>query len=302
LLFLRGKIIDMSLRNFLFIAALSCAYISCKDDEPPAPDPVAPTPARIYFTFKFDSTQTRLDNLGNPSTVPANHGAQSPVFRYMSTHYIEMTPDMWTALGSGTVVYIGPSTTAGGPNAINFDSAVVVGENQQIVSLPLSSFTPGTYNYLRVSLSYQNYDVKVRANSIDFTGTLASFIGYNTYISTFTPNTVPVTVNDDKLQGFWAFEAFSQVTQGQAPPGATTVPNPLFATSPIPQGSCVVTGQFAQPLTITGNETQDIHIVVSLSTNNSFEWVEHSTPGYYEPLDGDTVVDMGVRGLVPIVQ
>ena len=289
-------------RLALVAAFLTLAFFSCKKDDDTTPDPVTPATPRIYFTFKFDSTQARLDNLGNVSTVPANPGAQSPVFHFMSTHYIEMTPDMWTALGAGEVVYIGPSTTAGGPNAINFDSAVVAGENQEILSLPISSLTPGTYNYLRVSLSYQNYDVKVRANSIDFTGRLASFIGYNTYISSFTPATVPVAVNDDKLQGFWAFEAFSQVTQGQAPPGATTVPNPLFATSPIPQGSCVVTGQFAQPLVITGNETQDIHIIISLSTNQSFEWVEHSTPGIYEPLDGDTVVDMGIRGLLPIVQ
>lgn len=292
----------MFLRNFLFCAVLASVLVSCKYDEP-TPEPVTPaTPARIYFTFKFDSTQVRLDNLGNAAGVPAGHGAQSPVFRFMSTHYIEMTQDQWTALGSGTVVYVGPSTNAGGPTAINFDSSVVVGENQEVISIPLSQFTPGTYNYLRVSLAYQNYDVKVRANNINFTGRLASFIGYNTYISTFNVNTMPVTVNDDKLQGFWAFEAFSTVTQGQAPPGATTVPNPLFATSPIPQGSCVVTGQFAQPLVITGNETEDIHVIMSLSTNNSFEWVEHSTPGIYEPLDGDTVVDMGIRGLIPIVQ
>lgn len=292
----------MFLRNFLFCAIAAFALTSCDREDPQEPAPVTPNTARIYFTFKFDSTQVRLDNLGNASTVPSNHGAQSPVFHFMSTHYIEMTPDMWTPLGSGTVVYNGPSTTAGGPNAINFDSAIVVGENQEVISIPLSQFTPGTYNYLRVSLAYQNYDIKVRANSLDFTGRLAGFIGYNTYISTFNVNTMPVTVNDDKLQGFWAFEAFSQVTQGQAPPGATTVPNPLFATSPIPQGSCVVTGQFAQPLVITGNETQDIHVVMSLSTNNSFEWVEHSTPGIYEPLNGDTVTDMGIRGLIPVVQ
>jgi hypothetical protein len=288
-------------RTLLLSVLITCFLLSCKKDEP-TPDPVTPASPRIYFTFKFDSTQVRLDNLGNTATVPAGHGAQSPVFRLMSTHYIEMTPDMWTALGSGTVVYTGASTTAGGPNAINFDSAIVVGENQEIVSMPLSSFTPGSYNFLRVSLSYQNYDVKVLANSVYFTGRLASFIGYNTYISTFNVNTMPVVVNDDKLQGFWAFEAFSQITQGQAPPGATTVPNPLFATSPIPQGSCVVTGQFAQPLVITGNETQDMHVIISLSTNKSFEWIEHSTPGLYEPLNGDTVCDMGIRGLIPIVQ
>jgi hypothetical protein len=71
----------------------------------------------------------------------------------------------------------------------------------------------------------------------------------------------------------------------------------LFNSSPIPQGSCVVTGQFLNPLVITGNETQDIVVTVSLSTNKSFEWLENSTPGYYEPALGDVVVDMGVRGM-----
>ncbi|HTL81306.1 MAG TPA: hypothetical protein VL651_06365 [Bacteroidia bacterium] len=290
------------LRKSIFPALTVLALFSaCKKDhnEQPAPTPAAP---RIYFTFKFDSTQTRLDNLGNPATVPANHCAQSPVFHLMSSHYIELAPGALTALGSGDVLYRAPETTLGGPNAIDFDSSHVVAEGAEFFSMPISQLTAGTYNYLRVSLAYQNYDVKVRANSVDFTGRLASFIGYNTYIRTYSPNTIPVTINANKAQGYWAFEAFSQVSQGQAPPGATTVPNPIFATSPVPQGSCVVTGQFASPLTITGNETHDIHIIVSLSTNQSFEWVEHSTPGIYEPLNGDTVVDMGVRGLIPIVQ
>jgi hypothetical protein len=283
----------------LFASVIFAA--SCKKDAVPDPvTPAAPAP-RLIFTFKFDSTQVRLDNFGQVATVPGNHSAQSPVFRKMSSHYIELDPSMYTALGGGAVLYRAPETTLGGPNAIDFDSSRVVGEGQEFFSIPLNQITPGSYNFIRVSLAYQNYDIKVRANSIDFTGTLASFIGFNTYIRSFTPNTIPVAVNANKAQGYWAFEAFSQVTQGQAPPGATTVPNPIFATSPIPQGSCVVTGQFSSPLTITGSETSDIHITVSLSTNNSFEWIEHSTPGIYEPLNGDTVVDMGVRGLIPIV-
>jgi hypothetical protein len=109
-------------------------------------------------------------------------------------------------------------------------------------------------------------------------------------------------VNANKKQGYWAFETVGQIIQGQAPPGATTVPNPIFATSPVPQGSCVVTGPFASPLVISANETKDIHIVVSLSVNKSFEWKDHNSPdGIYEPGAGDTVVDMGVRGLIPIV-
>jgi hypothetical protein len=98
-------------------------------------------------------------------------------------------------------------------------------------------------------------------------------------------------------KAFWAFESIYGTLQGQAPEGATTVPNPLFATSPIPAGSCLVTGDFETPLIITGNETEDIVVTVSLSTNNSFEWIENSTPGYFEPAAGDAVIDMGIRGM-----
>ena len=132
-----------------------------------------------------------------------------------------------------------------------------------------------------------------------FNGTLASFVGFNNYITSYNVDTQNVTVNDDKLQGYWAFEVAGQIFQGQAPPGATTVPNPLFATSPVPQGSCVVTGQFANALTITGNETEDVVVTLSLSINNSFEWQEVNADGQYEPSAGEQVVDMGFRGLVP---
>jgi hypothetical protein len=289
------------LRNIFPVLVFALfAFSSCKKDEPivtqPTPEP------RIILTFKFDSTQVRLDEFGQPETLPANHGAQHPSFRKMSAHYIEMTPNMYTALGGGLVLYRATETSEGGSPAIDFDSSHVVAEGQEFFSMPLSQMIPGTYNYIRISLAYQNYDVRVRANNIDFTGTIASFIGFNTFIRTFSPNLVPVTINANKAQGYWAFEAFNNVTQGQAPAGATTVPNPIFATSPIPQGSCVVTGQFASPITITGNESSDIRVVISLSTNNSFEWVEHSTLGFYEPLNGDTVVDMGIRGLIPYVQ
>jgi hypothetical protein len=77
------------------------------------------------------------------------------------------------------------------------------------------------------------------------------------------------------------------------------VVNPLWATSPVPQGSCVVTGAFPQALTITGNEAEDIVVTLSVSVNNSFEWVDVIEDGKYEPGAGENVVDMGVRGLMP---
>ncbi|MEJ0102606.1 MAG: hypothetical protein WDO19_08660 [Bacteroidota bacterium] len=76
--------------------------------------------------------------------------------------------------------------------------------------------------------------------------------------------------------------------------------NPLFSTSPIPAGSCVVTAAFAPgKLKITGTETSDIVIEVSLSTNKSFEWTEVIDDGRWQPGKGEQVTDMGIRGMIP---
>lgn len=64
----------------------------------------------------------------------------------------------------------------------------------------------------------------------------------------------------------------------------------------------MVTGQFAgSNMVITGNETADIVVEVSLSTNDSFEWIDNGD-GIYEPEVGDVVIDMGIRGMIPTVQ
>ncbi|GHN00761.1 hypothetical protein WSM22_22500 [Cytophagales bacterium WSM2-2] len=259
-------------------------------------------PPRLIFKFKFDNTQARLNNFGQPATMPSGHAGQSPRFNKMSAHYIELTPTATTALGSGTILYKNEETSSGGNTAIDFEKSILVGEGEEFFSIPLSQVKAGTYPYLRVSLAYQNYDIDLLAQGLTLTGTLASFIGYNTYVKNFTVKNQQVTVNANKLQGYWAFETSFGVTQGQAPAGATTVPNPLISSSPIPAGSCVVTGQFASSLTITGKEAKDVVIIVSLSTNKSFEWIEVNADGKFEPLAGENVVDMGIRGLIPIIQ
>ena len=152
-----------------------------------------------------------------------------------------------------------------------------------------------------MSLAYQEGDIDILLNGQDITGTLASFVGYNSYITSFDLNGNTIEVNENKAQGFWAFETPGFTTQGQAPEGATTVPNPLSNTSPIPAGSCIVTGEFENGLTLTGNETQDITVTLSFSINNSFEWTEINADGKYEPEAGEQVVDMGLRGLIPSV-
>jgi hypothetical protein len=231
----------------------------------------------------------------------------------MAAHYIELATGDLTPLGAGQVLYIAPETNAGGSTAIDFSKSSVVGQNETFFSIPLNLVPSGSYKWLRVSLAYQNYDIRFKSGSYQGIGTIASFIGYNTYISKYKIKTAEISVNNDKLQGYWGFEStipFLGVytTTGQAPAGATTVVNPLAATSPIPAGSCVVTGFFvdnnnqSKNLIIDGSHTEDIVITVSLSTNRSFEWQENSSDNLFDPTEGDIVVDMGVRGMIPIIE
>ncbi|ULQ56196.1 hypothetical protein KJS94_16220 [Flavihumibacter rivuli] len=236
----------------------------------------------------------------------------------MSAHYIELAPSAFTLLGTGAVVYHAPETTAGGSNAIDFKQSVFAGDGEIFFSIPLKQVPPGTYEWLRISLAYQNFELPFRLDTTvsgvsinrTFTGTLASFVGFNNYIESFKVKNGVISVNGNRKQGFWGFEAdFSSLgipqpitSSGEAPEGSTTVVNPLFQTSPIPQGSCVVTAAFEPgKLVITGKETKDIVIEASFSTNKSFEWVDTYPNGFWEPLKKEKVVDMGLRGLKPRV-
>ena len=255
----------------------------------------------LIVKFKFDANQVRLDNLGQPASLTEGNGAQSPNFNAISAHYFELAPNAYTQLTQGTVLYHADETTQGGSVAIDFSKAVIVGEGEAFLRIPLSQVAQGNYEYVRVSLAYQEYGISVRNNGADYQGKLASFVGYNTYITTHAIGNNSFPVNGNRLQGYWAFALtdFPYATSGQAPAGATTVPNPIASTSPIPSGSCVVTGKFAQNLVINGNETRDVVVTLSLSTNNSFEWQEVTADGKFEPSIGENVIDMGLRGLIP---
>ena len=327
------------MKNLIIAGFISMTLFACKKKDPaPAPDPTpapsttgTPNPCptcsfpdsvwtstgtgpKLIFKFKFDSTQARLNAFGQPTTVAPGNGAQCPKFNGMSTHYIEMSQNDNTQVGAGAVLYHAEETTCGGSKAIVFCKSVVCKEDDVCFSIPISSVTPGTYKWLRVSLAYQNYDIKVQtvsAGAID--GTIGSFVGFNTYLSQYKMHGAVMTPTagggaGNHAQGYWGFYAnvlgTTVKSDGQAP--ATTVVNPN-PSSPIPAGSCLVTGAFEKfiapgvgaPLTITGSETQDIIITISLSTNKSFEWTEHTVDGRFQPEIGETVVDMGLRGLIP---
>ncbi|MBK8425792.1 MAG: hypothetical protein IPL27_07340 [Lewinellaceae bacterium] len=299
------------MKKLLLFPALLLFLFSCKKENT--------SDAEMQFQFRFDAAQARLNNIGQTAAIPAGNAAQTPEFRELSVHYIELAPNAFTALGGGAIVYHAEETNQGGETAVNFDKAAKAGENQVFTKISLKKVPPGTYEWVRASVTYQNYDVTFNINGLPVIGnlpnqkgTVASFVGFNTYLTTVKPREKTLPVNDDKKQGFWAFETqlsapyqtYNQVYSGEAPAGATTVVNPLFASSPVPAGSCVVTGRFAQPLVVTGNETEDVLVTLSFSVNNSFEWQDTNGNGQLDFYgDGVTpaekIVDMGLRGLIP---
>ena len=300
------------MKNLLIPVSIGLFFLSsCKKDEIPE-DPLESK--QIEFSLKFDETLPRLGNFGEEVEVAAGNAAQHPEMEEVSVHYIEFAPNATTPLGAGQIVYKGTETEVGGAAAVDFDKAPRSGEDELFLSVDLTKLAPGTYTWLRVSLTYQKYVIQYRYNNPPYfedlilDGTLASFVGFNTYIKSHTIKDSVRVVNANKAQGYWAFETglvYAGVPYGSVSSGdgaGVTVVNPISGTSPVPPGSCVVTGELREPLVITGNETDNVQVVLAFSINNSFEWEEVIEDGLFEPGEGERVVDMGLRGLHPYVK
>ena len=298
------------IRNSFVLVAILCV-LGCGDK--------GSAVSKLLISFDFNEAQQRLNNLGQVAVIPEGHAAQTPAFRAMSVHYIELLSNALTPVGQGIILYKGPETTYNGETAIDFDKNIVAAEGDDFLGIDLSQIPAGTYPYIRVSVAFQQYDIVFNIRNVPFfgdllnqNGTIASFLGYNTYISKVVPLTKTLEVNAAKKQGFWAFEtiledsfsAYNDLYSGQAPEGATTVVNPFGESNPIPAGSCLIAGQFATPLVIPDQKDKDIKLVLSFSANKSFEWIDFDGNGQLDfdaanPNGNDRPVDMGLRGLVP---
>lgn len=289
--------LPLALLVFVFVS------ISCSSDGTPnnTDDDTSSSTANLIIKLAVDSNQPRLGNTGQPTDIPIGHAGQDPNFNTISAHYLELSPSATTLLGTGEVLYKAPETQSGGNVAIDFDQAIVVTPGEVFLTIPIDDITAGNYEWVRLSLSYQNYDINFAFNGLSLSGTVASFVGFDTYLQSYTIKNESITVNENRRQGYWGFETNGIVQTGLAPEGATTVPNPLFNSSPIPPGSCVVTGKFTSNLVITGNETEDITVTLSLSTNKSFEWIDTNSNNTWDVTTSgvEPIVDMGLRGLVP---
>lgn len=283
--------IRMKAKTLIVLSLITLLLASCSNSRNP----------KLIVKLVVDETQDRLGNNGMPVSMPLGNAGQSPSFNSISAHYLELSQSATKQLGEGSILYHAPETNKGGENAIDFRRAEIVAPGETWLEIPLSSLDAGTYNWVRLSLSYQNYDIVFHYNDQPYSATFASFVGFKQYIKDFEINGALIEVNENKKQGFWAFNSIGGLRTGQTPEGGTTVPNPLSTTSPIPAGSCVVTGNFNSPLVIHGDESEDLTITLSLSTNNSFEWLDQNNNGKWDVGQGqeENVVDMGLRGLRP---
>ena len=308
----------MKFIRVLFISVMVLSVCSCSSND----NINSPDGYKLNITFIMDPNADRLDNLGNPVALPEGHAGQNPDFETLGLHFIGLYPDKFTPYDQGVTVFSSPTTEAGGIAAIDFENELLLTESDNMISVPLSDLAAGTYEYFRSSIGFQQYKIIYNlggaaasdptwpenvSDDIDIEGNIASFVGYNTYIKNYHLETQTVTVNANKAQGYFGLESngevlgfpFNDVSEGEAP--LTTVPNPIDATSPVPDGSCVVTGAFPSALVIPEDPTEDINIQIVISINKSFEWEDNNGNGKYEPLLGEQVVDMGTRGLFPSV-
>jgi hypothetical protein len=296
--------------TFLFISAV-LVFCSCQK----RPDPL------VYFRVKFDPLQERLNANGMPAGVTPGRAAQTPSLNAIGIQQIELTTNSSTAVGKGVVLFSTPTTIAGGETAIDFGQVKLAKDGELFFSIPMSKLGIGRYEWVRVAVAYQNFDVLFNMLNVPFAGsfndergTMATFLGNNNYITQYRVSTKDDVVNGNRKQGYWFFEsklssAYSsndRVYNGQAPDGGTTMVNPIYQTSPLPSGACFVTGRFDTPLSITGKEAQDVTVTLSFSTNRSFEWEESIARNGKWDADRqaaltapiiERVMDTGLRGL-----
>jgi hypothetical protein len=272
----------------------------------------------LRIKIKTDADLERLDNKGLPATVKTGNAAQTPLVKTLSPGYIEFFQDAKTPIGKGFIAYQAEQTRAGGEAAFDFSKCKVIQDGELFMEIPLKELEKGTYQWVRASIAYQNSDLIFNLINVpnlgelhDERGTISMFTGFNTFITKHKIREKEEVINANKKFGYWAFETvldrgFAQhntIKNGQAI-GTSSV-NPNFAIAPVPISSGIMTGAFTTPLTITGTELQDITITLSLSTNQSFEWVDTHKNGKWD-LDvqnfiAEPIIDAGFRNLKAII-
>jgi hypothetical protein len=275
----------------------------------------------LHFIIRFDPSQEKLGNNGLPALLRTDLAAQTPLVNEIGLNGIELVQNDFTKFGEGVSVFSTPETTVGGTQAVDYQQVKLGKSGERLVSIPLNSILPGTYNWVRTSVAYQNFDVIFNMLNVPFAGnfleergTLATFTASNNYITAYKVWDRVDSVKGNRKQGYWcletklspAYKPYNRMFNGQSATGTITSPNPLSQTAPTPENFTILTGRFETPLSISGSETSDVTVTLTFSNNKSFEWEETINKNgkwdfNLQPIMGqpsvERVMDMGLRGL-----
>jgi hypothetical protein len=277
--------------------------------------------ARLYVKIKFDPLQERLNNQGLSTGIGAGNAAQTPAINHVGIEGLEILKTAFSKAGEGSVLFSVPKTNAGGSAAVDYSKLITVKDGDVFLSTPVRDIAPGKYEWLRASVACHNFDLRVNMINIPFVGNLpderaafAGFLGTNNYITKYKVWEKEDVVNGNKGRGYWcmetkfnaAFNSLNTIYRGQMTDKNITFVNPISQTVPTLTGSADVVGRFETPLSITGAETEDITVVLTLSTNNMFEWEENinrngkwdiNAQGSNGQPEFEKIKDIGFRGL-----
>ncbi|MCX6208781.1 MAG: hypothetical protein NTZ59_04600 [Bacteroidetes bacterium] len=228
----------------------------------------------LILKIKFDPTEERLDDSGLVVTnFPSGVGKLTPKYNSIAAQYIELSSDSTTPYGAGTPLFplfksISHTDTSG-HIAVDYGSLEMVGDGEAVLSIPLSSVKPGTYQFLRFSIAAQNFDIPYKLdttisnfiyNGINYPGGYFSGL-YNATIATFSSDStyfkdgysIKYYLNNNvkdaiKRQGYWGFETNIGTNSIYYPAAVTTATqqeassvNVLYRKSPTPSSFSVFT-------------------------------------------------------------
>jgi len=267
---------------------------SCNKDKE-IPDKSYPPSSHLVLKFKFDSLQDRLDNQGAISNVPIGFGGYSPDINLISIGLIELLTDSTTVFGNGYRIMSGNGATIANDTGYSCCWDAFDNDFQYTATLSANQ-TPNTFRWIRIYFTYENFNIKFLHQGIVYDGTVSAFLARKAFTNHFQIKDSIYNTYSVKTNGEWFLEVdtpgYGVVLHDTA---STTAPNVLYSSLLVPSGGCIVTCLIDTPLYLGSSQTKTI--TISMSTNKSFEWVDHSDPAFFEPFDGDTIVDVGIRGL-----
>ncbi len=282
--------------------------------------------ARVYFKIKFDPLQERLNSSGIVAGIGSGNAAQTPLMNTAGIEALEILRNAQAQPKDITTLFSVSTTTSGGNPATDYSKLIMVKDGDTFLSVPISNISPGKYEWLRIAIPFQNFDIRFNMLNVPFIGdlpderaTLASFISSENYITKYKIWEKEDVVNGNKKRGYWsletrlnpAYNSLNTIFRGYITDNTITFVNPIVKAATSTNASSFITGKLDTPLSITGSETEDITIVLTLSINNMFEWEENinrngkwdiNTQGTGGQPQAEKIKDLGFRSLKVLTQ